>query len=193
MTENSEKTKALVLVHPGSMCGSAEMQIGRDRATELRKAVLKEVSEHTGPLVVIDGFLSDELFPEEDALIMEALQRNAEQGHFARRFWGCDGGEEPFDAWESFGADDGEQTEFEGQEAAAETFAHHLAHTEIRVSGAWATDDLSSGCATSVMIVLREQLGENVVVRHSWYAFYEPVDALEYEDEPDPDVNSFRI
>ncbi|NDV52952.1 hypothetical protein [Salipiger sp. PrR003] len=192
MTENSEKAKALVLVHPGSMCGSAAMQIGRGRANELRKAVLKEVSEHSGPLVVIDGFLSGELSPQENDLIMEALQRNAEQGHFARRFWGCDGGEEPFAAWESFGALEGEQVEFEEQQAAAEAFASHLAHTEIRVSGAWATDDLSSGCATSVLIVLREQLGENVLVRHSLYAFYEPVDT--FEDDPEPDFSQvFRM
>ena len=194
MTKGTEKTKALVLVHPGSMCGSADMQIGRDRATELRKAVLKEVSEHSGPLVVIDGFLSDELSSEEDTLIMEALKRNAAQGYFARRLWGCDSGEEAYTSWVAFGADVGEQTEFEGQEAAAETFAHHLAAKEIRVSGAWATDDLSSGCATSVLVVLREQLGENVLVRHSWYAFFEPVDPLEDEDDPEPDVSQvFRM
>jgi len=94
--ELSDAPEALVLVHPGSMCGSARMFLGKSEADGARNAVLGEVAAHTGPIVVIDGFLSDELTSSEQAIIEEALSSNAEAGHLALRLWGCDAGEAPY-------------------------------------------------------------------------------------------------
>lgn len=178
----TELPAALVLVHAGSMCGSARSQLGKPEADSMRFDVIDEVAHHEGSLIVIDGFLSDELSPDEQAQIDAALARNATAGHLALRLWGCDGGEAPYPAWQPFGASM-EGAVFDGQQEAATAVAPRLADMAITVTGAWATEDLSSGCASSVVLALRAALGDMAQVEHSEHVLFEPDDT--YEDDVD--------
>lgn len=174
--------EALVLVHPGSMCGSARMFLGKSEADSARNAVLGEVAAHVGPIIVIDGFLSDELTWSEQTVIEDALTSNAEAGHLALRLWGCDAGESPYPSWPPFGASM-EGAIFEGQEEAAKAIAPRLADHRIIVTGAWATEDLSTGCASSVLVAMREALGGAAEVEHSDNVIYEPNPSLDDDCE----------
>lgn len=180
----ADTPEALVLVHAGSLCGSARIFIGKQEADSARHAVLQEVADHRGPLIVIDGFLSDELSSHEQALIDEALAENAASGHLALRLWGCDAGESPYPSWAPFGASM-EGAVFEGQEEAATAIAPRLADHRILVTGAWATEDLSTGCASSVLVALREALGSAAEIEHSDHVVYEPDPSLDDDCEND--------
>ena len=53
--------KTLVVVHPGSACGSADFNLGGVEAAQARERLSNTVFKWTGPVLVIDGELSDEL------------------------------------------------------------------------------------------------------------------------------------
>ena len=173
-----ELPEALVLVHAGSLCGSARMQLGRPEADAARAEILDEVASHEGPLVIIDGSMSDEISPHENTLMEAALARNAEAGHLSLRMWGCDEGVGPYPEWTPFGGSR-EGLSFGGQVEAAEAVAPRLADNAITVTGAWATEDLSSGCASSVVTALRAALGPGAIIEHSPCVLYEPEEELE--------------
>lgn len=155
--------ETLILVHPGSMCGSARMQMGRLEADAAREEVLDRVRSHDGPLFVIDGALSDELSPSENALIEAALIRSEENGHRAGRVWGCDSGESPFPGWAGRRTDGGPLV-FDGQEAAAEALAPSLPSGPILATGAWAGSNADQGCVNSVANAIRSVLGREARV-----------------------------
>jgi len=128
---------------------------------------------HEGGLIVIDGFLSDELSAAENAVIIEALERNGREGHLALRVWGCDAGETPPAEWTSFGLTN-RQAVFDGQEEAAAELSFLIDTPHVEVTGAWARDDLTSGCATSVLLALREMMGDRSTITMSPCALREP-------------------
>lgn len=72
----------LVLVHPGSACGSAEMHLGREEAREGREGLIDELDAWRGGLLVVDGDFSDELecpfCRELGQAIRDALDRAAQ-------------------------------------------------------------------------------------------------------------------
>lgn len=70
--------RVLVLVHPGSACGSANFNIGKFEARAARDALCSELDNWRGDVLVIDGELSDELefYPSFDLAIRDCLQRN---------------------------------------------------------------------------------------------------------------------
>jgi len=154
---------ALILVHPGSMCGSARSHLGRREADAARAEVLERVSSHQGLLFVIDGALSDELSDADNALIEKALERAAAAGHAAGRVWGCDSGETPFPSWSGFRSDNG-QLVFDEQETAASNFAPHLRDMPVLVTGAWAGSNDGTGCVNSVANAIRALLGRDAPV-----------------------------
>jgi hypothetical protein len=155
--------ETLILVHPGSMCGSARMQLGRREADAARAEVLDRVSSHQGPLLVIDGALSDELSGPENALINEAVQRSAAAGLLSARVWGCDSGESPFEAWSGLRTDGGRLI-FDGQEQAASDLAPVIPKGPILVTGAWAGSNDGDGCVNSVANAIRAFLGREARV-----------------------------
>lgn len=57
----SGNTEILVIVHPGSACGSAEMNLGKDNAQVQRLDMQQLIEGWEGGVVIIDGTLSDEL------------------------------------------------------------------------------------------------------------------------------------
>lgn len=153
----------LILVHPGSMCGSARMQLGRVEADAARADVLERVRDHEGPLLVIDGALSDELSAAENALIDRAVLQAGYRGHPSARVWGCDSGERPYPRWAGFRSDDGPLV-FDGQEAAATELARSLPAGPIMVTGAWAGSNASDGCVNAVANAIRAVLGREAPV-----------------------------
>lgn len=184
--------KTLVLVHPGSLCGSADWRFGRD-ARQYRNAIAQQILEHDGNFVVIDGFLTDEIYRSFDDVIetglSNAVQAASRTGCLnsvsAVRLYGCDTGEPAFEEWEDCSAhclsDD-----FTGQAHAAEFLSDQLKTSAIEVTGAWATLDGSSGCVNNVAAVLRSQM-PHVNVRISQTALFE-----EYEDGALPDDPVFN-
>lgn len=155
--------ETLILVHPGSMCGSARMQMGRLEADAARAEVLERVRSHDGPLFVIDGALSDELSASENALIEAALCRSEAAGHPAGRLWGCDSGEAPFPGWSGRRADRGPLV-FDGQRAAAEALAPSLPAGPVLITGAWAGSNADQGCVNAVANAVRAVLGREARV-----------------------------
>lgn len=67
----------LVLVHPGSLCGSANSNLGRVEGRAVRDAVAAELRAWGGSVLVLDGFLSDELddYPMLQSAINDAVER----------------------------------------------------------------------------------------------------------------------
>ena len=81
MQENSSHrnkfSPLLILVHPGSLCGSADMNLC-DEADAAREAVIDELNGWSGSILVLDGWLSDELglYPLLKKAIPDAISRS---------------------------------------------------------------------------------------------------------------------
>lgn len=160
----------LIVVHPGSMYGSATFNLGRVAAQAAREKVMHLIDTHEGGLVIIDGALSDEIHTLDEQRILSALERAEANGHLALRVWGDDGGEAPFDTWEGFSSvPEGlrkPEMVFDDQSEAAEKidFLFDCAFT-LQVTGAWASPDLEGeGCVNSVALRLHRRLRDNVRV-----------------------------
>lgn len=69
--------KTLILVHPGSLCGSANFNLGRVEARAVRDAVVADLRAWAGNVLVLDGLFSDELddYPDLQSAIDEAVAR----------------------------------------------------------------------------------------------------------------------
>jgi hypothetical protein len=171
--------KIRVLVHPGSLFGSGKSLVDVETFERAVDGILEDVETADG-LVVIDGFLSDLVPGDVERLIGDVLTRSAEAGRPAFRIWGCDAGEAPHRGWSSFGSP--EAAVCDGQVEAARRIAPALREAEeIRVTGAWATRDGSSGCVNSVAEALAEALPACRVEVSPNALFEESMD-----EEPDP-------
>lgn len=183
----------LILVHPGSMMGSARMNLGKFEADAARDAVLEEVISHEGGLIVIDGAFSDELQGNPEHLISGALAAARGRGELALRLWGCDAGEAPYRGWEGLG-ELACGLVHDGQCEAATALVEQgvLDGTRpILVTGAWASDDGTDGCVTSVADRLRDLLGPQAPIAISENALrlslgYAEENLDEEEDGPCP-------
>lgn len=71
--------KILILVHPGSLCGSANFNLGQQDARVVRKLVIEDLQCWRGSVLVLDGELSDELgdYPALQASIDDVVARAA--------------------------------------------------------------------------------------------------------------------
>lgn len=150
MKENSSHQNKfrplLILVHPGSLCGSADMNLS-DEADAAREAVIDELNGWSGNILVLDGWLSDELglYPLLDRAIQDAISRS------------------PMLA-DRLEADDPEHTEIA---------LSHLAElgvplsTPISLTGAWYEPDYNSGCVLATQQGLLEAGYTNVTVMQS--------------------------
>jgi GNAT superfamily N-acetyltransferase/sugar phosphate isomerase/epimerase len=177
-----EDHNTLVVVHPGSLCGSAIANVGRLEADGARSEILHQIADHRGSIVVIDCTLSDEIAPHENAAIEEAISRAQASGQAGFRIWGCDAGEPPYLDWKPRGISEGRAV-FDSQEEAAKFILRHLPKAGIEVTGAWATPDHSSGCASSVFKTL-EKAADVGLVTMSPTALEEPEFQPEDPDEP---------
>ncbi len=160
---NQIQLKTLVLVHPGSLFGSADFNLGYC-ADRHRDKIREQLLTHTGNLIVIDGFLSDEIDEDfDDAIDTGLVNAYRTAGYYSQlnlatglRIWGCDAGEEPYSWWCAEG--NLPNPVFERQEKAAEFLCGHITSREVEVTGAWATKHGRMGCVNSVADVLQNGL-----------------------------------
>ncbi len=159
----------LIVVHPGSCCGSADFNLGTDVAEDARATLADDLDAWDGAVAVIDGDLSSELrqraYRSFGSALEGALERAASAGLPAIRIRGGD--DEEFD-----------------QVAAALSLAATLGLTEgawtVDVTGAWYDPSGSDGCVNSVVEAL-ENVGVPTAVRSS---------AAKLDVEPAPNADS---
>jgi hypothetical protein len=79
--------KIMVVVHPGSACGSADFNIGFMLAQKYRRALCGRLERWLGGLVILDGELSDELssYPALKDALEETFARASAGGRVAIR------------------------------------------------------------------------------------------------------------
>ena len=144
----SQPNALLIVVHPGSACGSADMNLGRDNADMQRCFMQTVVENWEGGIVIIDGELSDELAPNSgrDAwdqwgrALDDAIERAQNNGHLSLRVMGDDGGMS-------------ELNQMEAARKVVRDYDLNPENTAITLTGAW-IDDEGGGCVHSV----REEL-----------------------------------
>lgn len=165
MTDRPQKI--LVIVHPGSCCGSADMNLGRYEARPLRDYLAAAVNAWRGPVLVIDGCLSDELrepaYEHLGRAIKNALRRAKYAKLPAKREWGCD----------DCGPGSSGATEALIKQRLIATGDH------VVLTGAWATRGETWGCVNGAANVL-DAAGISNEFHDS--AFYELEDEDEDED-----------
>lgn len=152
MNENQPLQDILILVHPGSACGSANFNNGYKSAEASRRELIDALNQWDGGVLVIDGDLSDELpdYPMFNRAIESALARAQEHGHISRRVMGND--PDQVDRSREFVAslpDQGKSMRFE-------------------VTGAWYHPEDGMGCVGSVINELKKMncqvyLGDSAV------------------------------
>lgn len=129
MTEG--RSSIMIVVHPGSACGSADFNLGKD-APAMRGALAREISAWRDDIMIVDGVLSDEL-PHYALLDVAIVNASDRPGRRLVRHRACDadGAAWPQSAAERFSA------EWPG--------GPHL----VMLTGAWAEAD-GSGCVNAV-------------------------------------------
>lgn len=144
--EATPAAQVLILVHPGSACGSADFNLGTLEAQCARQSLVRELDGWRGAIVVMDGDLSDELerYPVLDLAIDQALNRARRAGLLAERHDAQDPG----------------QIECAAR-LAASLQATARSH-QFTVTGAW-VEPGNGGCVGSVVERLRN-LGCHAVV-----------------------------
>ena len=143
-----ETPTAMIVVHPGSACGSATAHLGRAAADSSRQSMVQSIEHHTGALFIVDGDLSDELpdYPKLNAAILNGLKKTKTSG----RIYACD---DMTPNW-------------------PEVVKKYIAEQNIpkntffNLTGAWYFEDDSAGCINAVYDVLRS-LGFGVDVLDS--------------------------
>lgn len=163
--------KVLVLVHPGSVFVSGSAEVADWKLAEVIGGIVEDIEAADG-LVVIDGAFSERVSSDLTRAIAAKLESAAASGMLAARVWGCDSGEAPYPGWE--GRASGFGLQHADQETAALAAAGSLQGAqEVIVSGAWATRNGSSGCASSVLTALQAELPSGVTLRLSGNCLFE--------------------
>jgi hypothetical protein len=144
----------LVVVHPGSLCGSADFNLGSEAAESVRVAITDELQNWTGDVLVLDGYLSDELvfYPELRDAINDAVDR-------AKGFG------------ERLVADDPDHAQI----AVDFLRQHALAlNTPINLTGAWYDPEDEFGCVNATCDALKASGFSNITVLSSCAVMAEP-------------------
>jgi hypothetical protein len=132
--------RLMVLVHPGSLCASADFNIGSDDAAAARKFVQEDLDDHQGHLIVLDGYAGDgrDLANEVDlsATIDRALDRAAASGFLSERLFG------PSDRFER-----------SLPRRARKLTGEIGSNVEVVLTGAWS--DVAGGCVTTAAEIFR--------------------------------------
>lgn len=138
--EEATRRRVLVVVHPGSCCGSATENLGRGLADDCRADLVRELDVWKGDVLVLDGALSDELqtCPDLDRALKAAVAR-APHG---RRIHACD--DVP-----------------PHPDAALPAFLRNMkwrpGEVAMTVTGAWYDPGDRFGCVNGVMDILRRR------------------------------------
>lgn len=139
------KHDVIILVHPGSACGSADFSLGRDLAGDGRAEIMADLAACEGGLVVIDGSLSVELaegrYASFGKAIEDALARTKAAGAPSRRIFGCD---------------DVPPHQDEAVRAIVTSGLLDRDRHRLRMTGAWYDPSGESGCVNGVMEAFEE-------------------------------------
>lgn len=157
----------LILVHPGSLCGSANFNLGRKIASWIRDEVAEDLIAWKADLLVLDGFLSDEIpsYRRLDQALRAALEDTSGGQHRLR-----------------LKAEDPEHA------AIAVNFLRRAGYpleTTISLTGAWFDENDEEGCVNATRAALARAGYSNVSVRDS-AARIDPEhygEAIEHEDD----------
>lgn len=141
------KQTVLVIVHPGSACGSASYTLGYRVAQEYRERIARNLDRHAGDTLVLDGFLSDEL--PEHPVLEQAIQRAVARTKYSMRQYACDA--------------DGVHFTVLLPEIIRASAWNDPDRFRFDLTGAWYFADDRSGCVNGVRTVLRE-MGFEVAV-----------------------------
>lgn len=156
MGDKTPSSPLLVLVHPGSACGSADFSLGRYIADGERDFLAYTLDRWNDGIIVIDGSLSDELsscgYRRLGTAIEDCLKRAGANGFIAHREWGCD---------------DVAPHQSDAARAVISRFSLSPETTRIVATGCWYDDtDENTGCVNDVADVF-SSLGFNVAVDDS--------------------------
>ncbi len=90
--ETSLLRRLLVVVHPGSACGSADFNLGKSVGQAARDYLASDIASWNGPILIIDGELSDELpnYPQLNTAINHALAYAKTNRMISTRIYGDD-------------------------------------------------------------------------------------------------------
>lgn len=137
----------LVIVHPGSACGSANYNIGRFEARAARDAIASLCDHWDTGVIVLDGETSEDLaeFPMFAGAIERAVERARGAGHLAIRQYAHD------------------PDQVEAIQEIARSHPHLLA-SPVLVTGAWYHPENDGfGCVNSVIDAINAMGGQAVV------------------------------
>lgn len=135
-----EQQRVLILVHPGSVCGSAEMALGRQQARCQREQIIEDIEAHRGDTLVLDGFLSDEI--PDYPMYHAAIERAATRTQYSMRQFACDS--------------EGDHFTILLPEILRASAWNDPKHFRFDVTGAWFFENDRSGCVNGVCAVLRD-------------------------------------
>lgn len=158
--------RILILVHPGSACGSANFNIGKSAAQAARSRLIDELDHNLCGLLVIDGDLSDELvdYPALNDAILDALKSAEEGEELSQRIFATD------------------PDQVEGVRNFVEGLGEAAKGIDFTVSGAWYHPEDGQGCVGSVVNEL-VRLGCKAKVSDDAVHFSEEVPADDEEDD----------
>ncbi len=142
----------MIVVHPGSGCGSADFNLGRQDAQIARNTLASFISSWEGRTLIVDGELSDELprYPVLGAAVLAAFDAGKEAGFGAR----IRADDNTGDHWSRIVAKKIASLGFDKE-------------TPIVVTGVWYFRDNSAGCVNAVYSAVRALGFVNVTISDS--------------------------
>ncbi len=157
----------LIVVHPGSACGSANFNLGRNLADGCREVLTNDILAWQGPIIVIDSDLSSDLedprFADLGAAIAEATERARAAGRLGLRVVGSD---------DTLPGEDNQSQAISGVVA-----CYQLSPDQHRfeVTGCWYDPEEDYGCVNDVRDTLAAA-GFDTSIRDSAISLDEEVD-----------------
>lgn len=127
----------LVVVHPGSACGSADFNLGLMEGAKARERLARTITNWPGQIVIIDGELSDELG------VYAHLGLAIENAQTARRVTRVDADASVQD-WAA---------------NASRVIKSRMQDGKVHLTGAWRHSDGSDGCIDHLARTMKSAFG----------------------------------
>ncbi len=169
LNEAEATQSVMVVVHPGSACGSANFNLGKSVANSERDFLAQDIANWREGILIINGTYSDELpqYPNLNMALNNAFTNAERAGKLAMRIFACD---DATDGWEKY---------------VGSVLSHIPRDTRIEITGIWYFDDDSAGCVNAVYDEAMALGFKAVDVRDS--AIKDPVGDEEWGDDDEED------
>lgn len=134
LNEGEAVQSVMVVVHPGSACGSANFNLGKSVANGERDFLAQDIANWREGILVIHGTYSDELihYSNLNSALNNTFANADREGKLAMRIFACD---DATDGWEKY---------------VAAVLSHIPRDTRLEITGIWYFDDDSAGCVNAV-------------------------------------------